>query len=80
MGWNTLLPQGETALLHGMPAGARAYFVHSYAAPVTADCIARCEHGEPFAAMAQRGNVAGAQFHPERSAATGARILANFLA
>lgn len=80
MGWNTLLPQGAPQLLRDVPAGARAYFVHSYAAPVTVDCIARCEHGEPFAAMAERGNVAGAQFHPERSAAVGARILANFLA
>jgi imidazole glycerol-phosphate synthase subunit HisH len=80
MGWNALLPRGEPALLQGVSSGARAYFVHSYAAPVTDDCIARCEHGEPFAAMAARGNVAGAQFHPERSAATGARILANFLA
>jgi glutamine amidotransferase len=80
MGWNALLPQGECALLRGVPAGARAYFVHSYAAPVTPDCVARCEHGSAFAAMVARGNVAGAQFHPERSAAAGARILANFLA
>ena len=80
MGWNALQARGAHALLGGVPEGARAYFVHSYAAPVTADCIAACEHGEPFAAMVARGNVSGAQFHPERSAATGARILANFLA
>ena len=80
MGWNALVAQGESPLLQGVAAGSRAYFVHSYAAPVTADCIAACDHGGAFAAMVARGNVAGAQFHPERSAAVGARILANFLA
>lgn len=80
MGWNTLVAQGESPLLQGIAAGSRAYFVHSFAAPVTGDCIASCDHGGAFAAMVARGNVAGAQFHPERSAAVGARILANFLA
>ena len=46
---------------------------------MTADCIAACTHGERFAAMVQRGVVAGAQFHPERSATVGARLLSNFL-
>lgn len=80
MGWNALEPRRASALLDGVRAGSRAYFVHSYAAPVTEDCIASCQHGEAFAAVVQRGNVAGAQFHPERSAAVGTRILANFLA
>jgi glutamine amidotransferase len=79
MGWNTLEPMTASPLLEGVDAGASAYFVHSYAAPVTEDCIAACTHGERFAAMVQRGNVAGAQFHPERSAAVGARLLSNFL-
>jgi len=79
MGWNTLEPVTASPLLEGVDAGASAYFVHSYAAPVTDACIAACTHGERFAAMVQRGNVAGAQFHPERSAAVGARLLANFL-
>lgn len=79
MGWNTLEPLTESPLLYGVGADASAYFVHSYAAPVTDDCIAACMHGERFAAMVQRGNVAGAQFHPERSAAVGARLLSNFL-
>ena len=79
MGWNTLEPMTASPLLDGVDAGASAYFVHSYAAPVTDDCIAACTHGEPFAAMVRRGNVAGAQFHPERSAAVGARLLSNFL-
>lgn len=79
MGWNRLQPTRPSSLLDGIGDGAQAYFVHSYAAPVTADCLARCGHGEDFAAVVQRGNVAGAQFHPERSAATGARLLENFL-
>ncbi|MBW8369114.1 MAG: imidazole glycerol phosphate synthase subunit HisH [Arenimonas sp.] len=79
MGWNRLQPTRPSSLLAGIADGAQAYFVHSFAAPVTDDCLARCGHGEDFAAVVQRGNVAGAQFHPERSAATGARLLENFL-
>ena len=79
MGWNRLRPTRPDPLLAGVADGAQAYFVHSFAAPVTADCLASCEHGQPFAAMVRRGNVAGAQFHPERSGAVGARLLQNFL-
>lgn len=79
MGWNTLDSVAASPLLAGIAAGSPAYFVHSYAAPVSADCIASCMHGESFAALVQSGRVAGAQFHPERSAAVGARLLANFL-
>jgi glutamine amidotransferase len=79
MGWNTLEPCVASPLLAGIEVGATAYFVHGYAAPVTGDCIAACTHGERFAAMVARGAVAGAQFHPERSAASGARLLDNFL-
>jgi len=79
MGWNRLEPVGESPLMRGLDEGARAYFVHGFAAPVTADTVAASTHGQRFAAMVQRGRVAGAQFHPERSAATGARILDNFL-
>jgi len=79
MGWNTLEPLRAVSLLDGIGDGAQAYFVHSYAAPVSDDCTAACTHGSRFAAMVQRGHVAGAQFHPERSASTGARVLRNFL-
>lgn len=79
MGWNRLSPTRASSLLEGIDDGAQAYFVHSFAAPVTGDCLARCGHGADFAAVVQRGNVAGAQFHPERSASTGARLLENFL-
>lgn len=80
MGWNTLEQVQASPLLDGIGFDANVYFVHGYAAPVTEACIAACRHGERFAAMVMRGHVAGVQFHPERSAANGARVLANFLA
>lgn len=79
MGWNTLETTRNATLLDGIPAGAQAYFVHGYAAPAGDDCIATCDHGQRFAAVVQRGRICGMQFHPERSAAVGARLLANFL-
>ena len=78
-GWNTLEQVRPSPLVAGIAADAQAYFVHSYAAPVTTDCVLACTHGRPFAAVVQRGNVAGAQFHPERSADAGARLLRNFV-
>ena len=82
MGWNRLLPQGEGRhpLLSGIEDGAHVYFVHSYAAPVSADTVASCSYGVDFTALVARGNFMGAQFHPERSGPVGARILGNFLA
>ena len=79
MGWNTLRSLRPSSLTQGLTADAYAYFVHSYAAPITGDCVASSENGSAFAAIAQRGHVAGAQFHPERSAAVGARLLQNFI-
>ncbi len=80
MGWNALQFAAPGALADEVAAaGGHAYFVHSYAAPVTDDCLAWCHHGHDFAAIVARGHVAGAQFHPERSAAVGACLLARFL-
>ncbi len=79
MGWNTLEPLAASPLLFGIPAGAGAYFVHGFAAPVTTDCVATCSHGQRFAAVVQRGHCCGVQFHPERSAGHGAQLLHNFL-
>lgn len=78
MGWNTLRARRESGLTAGLDGG-HAYFVHSYAAPVGTDCLMSSEHGQPFAAVVQRGRVAGAQFHPERSAEVGARLIRNFI-
>lgn len=80
MGWNRLLARRESPLLAGFGADDHAYFVHSYAAPVCERTIAAFEHGAHYCAVVSRGNFHGAQFHPERSAAPGARLLANFLA
>jgi glutamine amidotransferase len=55
------------------------YFTHSYAAPVTVETVAATTHGEPFAAVVQRGHVAGVQFHPEKSGDIGLQILRNFM-
>ncbi|TBR07612.1 MAG: imidazole glycerol phosphate synthase subunit HisH [Lysobacter sp.] len=80
MGWNRLERVRCDPLQAGVADGAFAYFVHGYAAPVTADTLAASTHGAAFSALVRRGNVMGAQFHPERSAAVGARLLENFLA
>ncbi|MCD9096943.1 imidazole glycerol phosphate synthase subunit HisH [Luteimonas fraxinea] len=78
MGWSTLHATRPDALVEGVD-GAQAYFVHSFAAPVTDDCVLVGDHGQAFAAAVRRGHIAGTQFHPERSAAVGARVLRNFL-
>ena len=79
MGWNSVWPTRSSPLFRGMVAGAAMYFVHGYAVADSDACIARSVHGSPFVAAAQRGHGFGVQCHPERSAAAGARLLANFL-
>jgi glutamine amidotransferase len=79
VGWNDLELTRPSVLLRGIPPGSQAYFTHSYAAPVTADCVATTTHGRPFASAVERGRVFGAQFHPEKSGDVGLRVLRNFL-
>lgn len=79
MGWNNLTIRRDTPLLRGFDATTRFYFVHSFAGSVNEFTLASCEHGTAFAAVVQRGNFYGAQFHPERSGAAGAQLLKNFL-
>ena len=87
VGWNALDVRGrlkpdttyQSRLLAGVESGAHVYFTHSYAAPVTADCVASTEHAERFASAVERDNVFGVQFHPEKSGDTGLRVLRNFL-
>ena len=79
MGWNTLAIERDSPLLEGLGRADYAYFVHSYALPPGAATIASCEYGVKFSACVSWRNFFGAQFHPERSAGTGARLLANFL-
>ena len=85
MGWNTLSVVNPHQLLDGIatgPGGLHAYFVHSFHL-VTADrsaLVAETEYGGPVTAMVGRDNVAGTQFHPEKSQTLGLKLIANFLA
>ena len=79
VGWNSLEVHKGSRLLAGVDPGEYVYFTHSYKGPVTADTAAVAHYIEPFAAAVERGNVMGVQFHPEKSGATGLKILGNFL-
>jgi imidazole glycerol-phosphate synthase subunit HisH len=87
MGWNTVAAAPGSVLFAGITPGTRFYFVHSYALrAAAADDLAAAgariswtEHGEPFAAAAERGVLSATQFHPEKSGDAGAALLANWL-
>jgi glutamine amidotransferase len=80
VGWNALELPRASRLLAGLGGGAHVYFTHSFAAPVTADCVACTTHVDAFAAAVERENVFGVQFHPEKSGDAGLQILRNYLA
>jgi glutamine amidotransferase len=81
MGWNALETCADHPLFAGLPEGAHMYFTHSFALYPSRpdDRIAEADHGGRFCAAVARGNVAGVQFHPEKSQAAGLRLLTNFL-
>ncbi len=81
MGWNELEPRSAHPLLAGLGAGAHAYFVHSYYFRLAdaADLVASTDYGGPLAAVIGRDNLAGTQFHPEKSQEAGLRLIRNFL-
>jgi glutamine amidotransferase len=79
MGWNALSILRKHPLLAGLDDGEQAYFVHSYAVPTGDWTLADSDYGEAFSAVIAHDNFHGMQFHPERSAAVGARLLQNFL-
>jgi glutamine amidotransferase len=79
VGWNSLHAPRRTRLLDGVAENAQVYFTHSFAAPVTSEAAATCEHGAIFAAAIESGNIFGVQFHPEKSSEPGLRILRNFV-
>ncbi len=79
VGWNTLEALKSSPLLEGVAEGSAVYFTHSYAAPAGAGTLATTEHGVPFAAIVERGHVAGMQFHPEKSGAIGLVLLRNWV-
>jgi len=79
MGWNQLAMTAESPLLTGLQDGDYVYFVHSYAAPIGPWTLATTDYGGEFSAAVRHENFHGVQFHPERSAQAGSRVLANFL-
>ena len=79
VGWNSLHTPQSSRLLAGVADGTQVYFTHSYAAPITPESAATCEHGAEFAAAVEIGHIFGVQFHPEKSGPVGLRIVRNFL-
>ena len=80
MGWNFIEPQKSSALLDKLPNDPRFYFVHSYhfECQDAADRLAQTRYGIEFTSMVERGNITGAQFHPEKSHKFGMALLRNF--
>jgi imidazole glycerol-phosphate synthase subunit HisH len=79
MGWNQLSPRKQHPLLKDLQDGDWAYFVHSYAVPMGAHTLVSSDYGDAFSVVIARDNFHGMQFHPERSASVGAKLLQNFL-
>jgi len=79
VGWNSLEFEPSASIVAGVTPGAQVYFTHSYVVPITGETVAVSNHGGPFAAVVQRGHVAGVQFHPEKSGEVGLRVLRNFV-
>ncbi len=82
MQWNRLSLTGaglDSVLYRGIDDGAWMYFVHSYAAPVTAETSATSDYCGAFSASAERGTLFATQFHPEKSSTVGLKLLANFV-
>lgn len=80
VGWNSLESiRADSRLLRGVSPGSFVYYTHSWRAPISADTAATTLYGGPFTAAVERDNVMGVQFHPEKSAETGLRVLKSFL-
>ena len=79
IGWSPVRWEQESRLTEGIPSETPFYFVHSFAPqPQPADLLGSAVYGERFGCAAERGNIFGVQFHPEKSSAAGLRLLANF--
>ena len=80
VGWNSLERiRPDSRLMRGVREGEFVYYTHSWRAPLSAETAAATEYGGAFTGAVERGNVMGVQFHPEKSAAVGLRVLKNFL-
>lgn len=80
VGWNRVDIRESSRLLRHMPSGRFFYYTHSYRAPMVAGAVASTDYGGNFAAVVERANVFGVQFHPEKSGEAGLELLENFLA
>lgn len=80
VGWNEIEVSGQSRLLKGVSSGAFVYYTHSFRAPVVTETVASTSYGGAFSAAMERDNIFGVQFHPEKSAETGLKILENFCA
>lgn len=80
MGWNRVYEKNESSLIKDLPEEPRFYFVHSYYVRTSneKDVLAKTIHGVEFDSIIQRGNIFGAQFHPEKSHKYGMKLLENF--
>jgi glutamine amidotransferase len=79
IGWSPVSWERESRLTEGLASGTPFYFVHSFAPrPSGEDLLGSAEHGARFACAAERDNVYGVQFHPEKSSSAGLRLLSNF--
>ena len=79
IGWSPVTWEKDSRLTEGIESGTPFYLVHSFAPrPTASDLLGSATYGSGFACAAERGNVYGVQFHPEKSSAAGLRLLANF--
>jgi imidazole glycerol-phosphate synthase subunit HisH len=79
VGWNSLTIEPDSRLMAGVEQESFAYYTHSYKAPVDSATVAVTNYGGPFTGAIERDNIMGVQFHPEKSAAVGLRVLSNFV-
>ena len=80
VGWNKIQINSQSRLLRGIESGGFVYYTHSFRAPVVAETVACTQYGGAFSAAVERDNIFGVQFHPEKSAESGLKILENFCA
>ncbi len=78
VGWNSLSLIRPSPLTSGIADHSFVYYTHSYRAPVVEETVATTDYGGAFSAIAERGNIMGVQFHPEKSGAAGLQLLRNF--
>jgi len=79
MGWNDFISLNDDPLLRGVKLKDDVYYVHSFYAGINQFTTAVCDYGLPFSAAMRKDNFFASQFHPEKSAGTGAHILKNFI-